>query len=142
MNLVRWNNKETGLSNIFDELINRDFFSNELFNYNKPSVNITESAKEFNIDVAIPGMNKKDFKINLEEDVLTISLEKEAKKEEKGKNYRRREFSYGTFSRSFSLPENIETEKINAKYEDGILKVNLPKKEESKMNVNKTIDIS
>lgn len=142
MNLVRWNNKETGLSNIFDELINRDFFSNELFNYNKPSVNITESAKEFNIDVAIPGMNKKDFKIDLEDDVLTISLEKKAKKEEKGKNYRRREFSYGTFSRSFSLPENIKTEKINAKYEDGILKVNLPKKEESKMNVNKTIDIS
>ncbi len=144
MNLIRWNNPAR-LSNIFD-----DYFENgNLYNNNHkkscgcvPAANIIEEKDAFEVDIAVPGMNKKDFKINLEKDLLTISIEKEKEEKEENKNFTRREFVYSAFSRSFTLPETIETEKINAEYENGILKIKLPKKAEAKLKLNKEIKIS
>lgn len=94
-----------------------------------PSVNITENNEEYTIQLAAPGLEKKDFKIEVENNMLTVSAQKEQEaNEEKGK-YRRREFSYHSFSRSFQLPENSDGDKIDAHYQDGILKLTLPKKE-------------
>ena len=99
---------------------------------NIPAVNITENKDHFNVSLAVPGMKKDDFNIDIEGNMLTISCEKEEKKEEKDKKYTRKEFNYSSFSRSFTLPEDVNKEKIEAHYEDGVLKMNLPKKEEAK----------
>jgi HSP20 family protein len=109
-----------------------------------PAVNVKESDEAFEIEVAAPGMNKDDFKVNLENNVLTISSEKkeEKKHEEKGR-YTRREFSYQSFQRSFTIPENlVEGDKITAKYFDGLLCIKLPKKEEVKPKPAREISIS
>lgn len=106
-----------------------------------PAVNIKDNDKNFEVEVAAPGMDKKDFKVSVENDVLTISAEKKEEKNEKNKNYSRKEFSYESFERKFTLPQDVvEASKIEAKYENGILKINIPKKEE-KAKLSKTIDI-
>lgn len=97
-----------------------------------PAVNITENKDDFAVSLAVPGMKKDDFKIDMEGTMLTISCEKEEKKEEKEARYTRKEYNYSSFSRSFTLPEDVNKEKIEAKYEDGVLKLMLPKKEEAK----------
>jgi HSP20 family protein len=99
---------------------------------NVPAVNITEKKDEYQVSLAAPGMKKDDFKIDVEGNMLTISSEKEENKEEKDKKFTRKEYSYSSFSRSFTLPEEINKEKIEAKYEDGVLKIALPRKEEAK----------
>ncbi len=99
---------------------------------NVPAVNITEKKDEYQVSLAAPGMRKDDFKIDVEGNMLTISSEKEENKEEKDKKFTRKEYSYSSFSRSFTLPEEINKEKIEAKYEDGVLKIALPRKEEAK----------
>src|SRR5690554_6383762 len=96
----------------------------------RPSVNISENEKEFDIEMAVPGFKKEDFKINLEKSVLTVSLAKSEKKKEESKRYSKREFYFETFSSSFTLPENVDEEKVSAEYIDGILKVSISKKEE------------
>lgn len=109
---------------------------------NIPAVNITENKDHFNVSLAVPGMKKDDFNIDIEGNMLTISCEKEEKKEEKDKRYTRKEFNYSSFSRSFTLPEDVNKEKIEAHYEDGVLKMNLPKKEEAKkLMANKHIAV-
>jgi HSP20 family protein len=105
-----------------------------------PAVNITENDKAYNIEVAAPGLAKNDFNVNLEENVLTISSEKEEKNEEKNDNYVRREFSYNNFRRSFVLPESVNAEKIEASHKDGILNISIPKEEVKKLT--KSIKIS
>ncbi len=115
-----------------------DFFNNELFNLpamasrgaTVPAVNINETDKEFELELAAPGLKKNDFQVNVDRNVLTVSTEKKEEKEEKDKQFTRKEFSYHSFSRSFTLPESINQEKIDAKYADGVLKLVLPKKEE------------
>lgn len=98
-----------------------------------PSVNIKESSDAFEVEMAAPGLNKKDFKIELNNDLLTISSEKTVENETKeGENFTKKEFSYQSFSRSFTLPNIVDAGKIKAKYDDGILKVMIPKKEEAK----------
>lgn len=97
-----------------------------------PAVNITESKDEFLVAVAAPGMKKDDFKIDIDGNMLTISCEKEEKKEEKEQRFTRKEYNYTSFSRSFTLPDDVNKDKIEARYEDGILKMSLPKKEEVK----------
>lgn len=97
-----------------------------------PAVNIAENDGRYNVSLAAPGMKKDDFKINLDGNLLTISAEKEETKEEKDKRYNRREYNYSSFSRSFTLPEEIKRDKIEAKYEDGVLNVMLPKNETAK----------
>ena len=97
-----------------------------------PSVNISETKDFYLVSMAIPGMKKTDFKIGIEGNMLTISSEMEETKEEKEEEYTRKEYNYSTFSRSFNLPDEINKEKIEAIYSDGILKLTLPKKEEAK----------
>ncbi len=92
-----------------------------------PAVNITENEKEYHISVAAPGMKKEDFKIDLHGNLLTISSEKETTTEETKKHFNRREYNYASFRRSFNLPDEVKADKIEAKYEDGILKLLLPK---------------
>ena len=106
-----------------------------------PSVNITENKDEYNVSLAVPGMKKDDFKIDVNGNMLTISCEKDETKEDKDKKYTRKEYSYTSFSRSFTLPEEINREKIDARYEDGLLKISLPRKEEVKKFAAKQIAV-
>lgn len=127
-----------------------EFFNHELpYSWNRnwatvstPAVNIIEGKEDFRIEVAAPGLNKEDFKINLENDELTISANKEVKKENKEENYTRREFSYSSFTRSFTLPESVAGEKITAEHKDGILTIFVPKREESKAKPAREISIA
>jgi len=93
-----------------------------------PSVNIIENAKGYDIELAAPGLKKNDFKVKLESGMLTISAEKREEKEEKTRNYTRQEFRYNTFTRSFTLPENVKEDDVRARYEDGVLKLHIAKK--------------
>lgn len=97
-----------------------------------PAVNVSEDKDAYRMSLAAPGMKKSDFRIDLDGNVLTISAETEEKKEEKGEKFSRQEYNYNSFSRSFSLPEAVNKDKIEAQYEDGVLKLKLPKKEEAK----------
>ena len=108
-----------------------------------PAVNVKENDEAFEIEVAAPGMSKKDFKINLENNLLTISSEKEEQRKEVEKGrFTRREFSYQSFQRSFTVPETlVEGDKISEKYCDGILCINLPKREEIKPKPAREISI-
>lgn len=99
---------------------------------NVPSVNITENNNSYNVALAAPGLKKDDFKIDVDGNMLTISSEKEEKKEEKDDKYTRKEYSYSSFSRSFSLPEDVKEEAIEASYENGVLNLRLPRKENGK----------
>jgi HSP20 family protein len=132
---------------LFDHLFENDLFdwSNRNFsttNTTLPSVNIKESAEDFDVEVAAPGFGKNDFKIELNHDRLTISSEKKIDNETKeGQQFTRREFSYQSFSRSFALPNTADSEKIGAKYENGILRVTIPKKEDAKPKPARQITI-
>ena len=144
MSLIKrseWPSLMTGtwLSDFFDN--DRFFDSDLLKKQSMPSVNVKESEKDFEIDVAAPGLTKQDFKISVDNGVLTISSEKEEEKEEKEKDYTRREFSYNAFSRSFSLPENVNEEDIRAMYQDGILKLNMAKKNITVSTAKKAIEV-
>ena len=97
-----------------------------------PAVNIREDEKNYNLELAVPGIDKKDLKIDINEDVLTISSETKNETEENRDGYKRKEFSYSSFCRSFYIPENVNRDKIEANYKDGILSVELPKQEEEK----------
>lgn len=109
----------------FDSDVYNDFYNGNEFS---PAVNIHEDEKNYEVELAVPGMKKDDFKVNVDDDVLTISAEHKDEKNEKEKNYTRKEFSYSSFQRSFKLPEQrVNVEKIEAKYNDGILKLTLPK---------------
>ena len=108
---------------------------------NIPAVNITEHKDEYQVSLAVPGMKKDDFKIDVDGNLLTISCEKEMNREEKEKKFTRKEYNYSSFSRCFTLPEEINREKIDAKYEDGLLKISLPRKEEAKLITAKHIAV-
>jgi HSP20 family protein len=129
-------------------LLDRDLFESDLFaarlGVNVPSVNIQETPKDYVLEVAAPGLERKDFSIEVKNDVLTISAKKEEEKEEKrDKNgYSRKEYSFNSFSRSFSLPDDAKESDIDAKYENGILKVTIRKVEESPAKPSKKILVS
>lgn len=106
-----------------------------------PKVNITESDASFSLEFAAPGLHKKDFKIDVNNNVLTVSAAQEESKEDKEKQYTRREYSYSSFSRSFTLPEEVEQEKIEATYDGGILKLVLPKNAKVSKTNHKAIEI-
>ncbi|MHA6248222.1 Hsp20/alpha crystallin family protein [Pontibacter sp. CAU 1760] len=95
-----------------------------------PAVNIKDNQKEYQIEIAAPGMKKEDFNVDMENGRLTISSHKEEEKNEDKENYHRREYNYSSFSRSFNLPENVKPEDVKAQYTDGILRLTVPKKEE------------
>jgi HSP20 family protein len=137
------------LPSFWDNFLSKDLMDWGSSNFSNtdttlPAVNVKENDEAFEIEVAAPGMSKEDFKVNFENNVLTISSEKqEEKKEEEKGRYTRREFSYQSFQRSFTVPQElVEGEKISAKYCDGLLCINLPKKEEVKPKPAREIMIS
>jgi HSP20 family protein len=107
-----------------------------------PAVNIREDEKKYFLDLAVPGIDRKDLKIDINDDVLTISSESKNESEESKDGYKRKEFSYSSFCRSFYIPENVDREKIEASYKEGILSIGLPKQEEEKNKVSRQISIS
>ena len=106
-----------------------------------PSANVLEDDKEFKIELAAPGMKKNDFHVDILNNQLTISSELKEEKEEKEENYTRKEFSYNSFSRTFIIPETVDTKKIEATYKDGILRLDLPKKPELVKSFKKEIAV-
>lgn len=127
------------------------FFNNELpsvftSNFNTgmtlPKVNIKETGDAYVVEMAVPGLKKSDFQIDLDNHVLSISTEMKEENEQKEGNYTRREFGYSSFKRTFTLPDSVDDSKIDAKYEDGILNIHLPKREEAKQKPARTIKIS
>lgn len=145
MSIIKWNSNELlpKFDSIWDDFFNRDFYTKGLdIGTTIPAVNTVETEKAFNLEVAIPGLKKEDFKIDLNNHILTISSEKKEEKEEKdGKKITRREYSYSSFQRSFQLPDNVKKESITAEYTDGILKLTLPKKELTNISTKKQIEI-
>ncbi|MFW6370289.1 MAG: Hsp20/alpha crystallin family protein [Bacteroidota bacterium] len=139
---------EAGLPSLFDKIFNSDLMDWNMSNFSGPNstlpaVNVRETNDDYYLEVAAPGMNKKDFKINYQNNVLTISSEKEDKSEDKNDGYSRREFSYTSFQRSFTVPGNeVDSDKITATYADGILSVKIPKREEVKPKPAREIKIS
>jgi HSP20 family protein len=135
-------NPTSPLADLFEDLFgNEKKEKMERRNYEcAPSTNILETNDAFKVQMAVPGVKKEDIKIDLEKNILNISSEKAAdEKEDENTKYTRREFLYGTFCRSFTLPETIDTEKISAEVNEGILTVNLPKKEETRISKKITI---
>lgn len=132
---------------LFDRFFENDLFDWSNRNYSNtnttlPAVNIKEDKDGFEVEMSAPGLDKKDFKIEINNKVLTISSEKTVENEAKeGEQFTRREFSYQSFNRSFTLPETVEDNRIKAKYEKGILYVSIPKKEEAKPKPVRQIDI-
>jgi HSP20 family protein len=99
---------------------------------NMPAVNVIENTDEYKLSFAVPGMKKNDFKIDIDGNMLTISAEVEEKKEKKEEEFTREEYNFSSFSRTFTLPDEVNKEKVEAIYVDGVLKLSLPKKEEAK----------
>jgi HSP20 family protein len=132
------------LPNFDDEGFGRDFLK-DFFDFESnptvPDVNVRETKNEYVIELAAPGLDKKDFNVDVQNNVLVISSEKEHKDEDKDENYLRREFGYSKFQRSFSLPEGVEADDIKAKHDNGVLYVTVPKKEEQKQKPSKKIEI-
>jgi HSP20 family protein len=135
---------------LFDDFFTRDLLDSSLSNWRAsgatlPAVNVMETNDDFRIEVAAPGMKRSDFKVELDNNVLTISSQREDKNEQKDENgnYTRQEFSYQSFQRSFSLPENkVLGDKISARYLDGILHVTVPKSEDAKVKPAKRIAVA
>ena len=151
MSIVKRNNGRVSnysMPSIWDDFFNRDVF-NWGSNYantgnSMPAVNIKETPEGFYVEMAAPGMEKKDFKIELDGHTLTISSEKHNEREDKDdESYNRKEFSYQSFYRTFHLPKDVvDADKIQAKYENGLLQLLIPKKEEAKQKPPRLIQIS
>ena len=127
--------RSTGmLPSIFEDLFRNDFFETGSWGrmLNVPAVNVVEKNDEYKLFLAAPGMKKSDFKIDIDGNMLTISAELEEKKEQKEEKFTREEYNYSSFSRSFTLPDEVNKEKVEAVYTDGVLKLFLPKREEAK----------
>ena len=130
MSLVRFKT-----NNIFRNILNDDFdafFAKQLNSNFSPAVNVVEGKENFRLEFAVPGFTKNDFNVKLDGDLLTISGEKKNEVNKEDEKFTMREFSHSSFSRTFTLPETVDSSKINAEYHDGILKLMIPKKEEVK----------
>ncbi|HEX2395098.1 MAG TPA: Hsp20/alpha crystallin family protein [Bacteroidales bacterium] len=135
----------TAWPNLVEEFLNGEifprFFENET-RRSLPAVNIVEGKDDYRIEVAAPGLHKEDFKINLDNNVMTVSSEKEEKQEGNEDKVMRKEFSYYSFSRSFTLPDTVNADKITATHKDGILQIMIPKKDDAKVKPSRDIKIS
>lgn len=155
MSLVKFNKRRTPMWR--DPFMNDPFFSdlmdtrrlNRLFNGGEeefeltPAMNVKEQEKDIMVELAVPGLSKEDFKITLDEGLLTVSAEKEEKKEEEKEGFLRKEFSYNSFSRSVRLPENVDEDKdVQATYKDGVLQMTLHKKEGMQQKKPKSIKVN
>ena len=137
MTLVKFNNglktnANPFFNDVFDSILSDSFLSDKLVT-RVPAVNIAENDNAFNIELAVPGLKKEDFKINLDKNVLTIAAEKKSEINTETKKYSKREYSYNSFVSSFTLPETADYAKIEADYTDGILNLTIAKKEEAKL---------
>ena len=147
--LTRTNaNRSSGLPmwSLIDNIFNRDLPSAFSQNFNTgislPMVNIKETADAYTVEMAAPGLKKSDFHIDLDNQLLSISTETEGESKQNEDNYTRREFGYSSFNRTFTLPETVDEGQIKAEYNEGILSINLPKKEEAKKKPARSIKIS
>ena len=133
MTLVKFNNGQKAygvnpfLNDVFDTILHGDKLVTRV-----PAVNIAETENEFHIELAVPGLKKEDFKISLDKNVLSVSAEKKVENVDESKKYSKREYSYNSFVRSFTLPETADQAKIDAQYNDGVLTLSVAKKEEAK----------
>ena len=146
MSLIKWNPESSlfpTLSNWIDDIFaeNGDFPKPMVKGITIPAVNVTETGKEFKLEVAAPGFKKEDFKLEVKNGYLNIEGETKEEKEKKEEHYTRREFRFNSFTRSFALPENVKANDIQAKYSDGILFVTLPKMKEDQEKLAKTISV-
>jgi HSP20 family protein len=128
-----------GFNDVFESILNDTFFSDRMVG-RVPAVNISESENNYHIELAAPGLKKEDFKLNLERNQLTISVEQTAEQNDQQKSYSKREYSYSSFVRSFTLPESADHANIEASYADGILRIDIAKREDAKL-VRRQIDI-
>ena len=139
MTLVKFNSDKRsngslmpGFNDVFDSIFNDTFFSDRMV-ARVPAANISETEDHYHVELAAPGLKKEDFKISLDRNVLNISVERENENKDMQKNFSKREYSYNSFSRSFTLPETADQANISAEYVDGVLKLNVAKKEEAKI---------
>ena len=146
MTLVKFNGDRTanalipGFNDVFESVFNDSFFSDRMVS-RVPAVNISESTDHFHIELAAPGLKKSDFKISVDENRLIISVEQQPQEQTTNDlKFSKREFSFGSFVRSFTIPEIADQGRIEASYEDGILRVNLAKREEAK-SVSRQIEL-
>lgn len=143
--LIRRNGFIPSNSSFFDDFMKRDLMSWDNWSNlgsSLPKVNIMETNDEFKVEMAAPGMNKNDFHVELDNDMLTIHAELSSENKDENTSFTKREFSYQSFKRSFYLPNMVEADKIKARYKDGILSLEIPKKEEAKRKPVKSISIS
>ena len=147
MSLIKWKRNDDAFpstfSNFADELFNNDFFITPARGKveTKPSVNVKETDKSYELEVAAPSFSKDNFNIDVDGNILTISGEHETSKDEDTEGYTRREFNYASFNRSFTLPESVNVDDISGSYNDGVLNVTLPKRAEA-TTPKKTIKVS
>lgn len=138
-------NRRSSMPSMVDDFFGRDMLTSLFDDFQTgisvPAVNIIEGKDDFRIEVAAPGLDKKDFTIDVKNNVLFITSEKRQEDEQKDEKYMRREFSYSSFKRSFSLPDSVDVDKIRANHKDGVLKIEIPKKEEAKEKPPKQIQI-
>ncbi|AEM69406.1 heat shock protein Hsp20 [Allomuricauda ruestringensis DSM 13258] len=140
MSIVKRNN--LFFPSLMNDFMGPDWFGGtEKWNISVPAVNIKDNTEGFELELAVPGMKKDDFTVEVDNDVLTISSEMKTENEKNKDNYTRKEFSFTSFKRAFTLPETVDGSKIDAKYEDGILKLTLPKKQEALPKPKRLIEI-
>ena len=132
-------NKNIWLPTLFEDLLNQNVVNQERFTV--PAVNIIEEENSFKIDLAAPGLKKDNFKIEVDNNKLTVTSEVESEKHIKKDNFTRKEFDFSSFTRTFALTENIDVDGIKASYKNGVLSIVLPKKEEKK-EIKKMVEIS
>ncbi|OZV68717.1 Hsp20/alpha crystallin family protein [Winogradskyella aurantia] len=134
------------MSSWIDDIINSSFNGEFMSNFNTgitlPAVNIIDNDEDYIVEMAVPGLKKSDFDISIDNMLLSISAERQSEHEDDSKTFTRREFGYASFKRTFTLPETVQTEKINASYNDGILRVVLPKRDEAKKKPIKQIKVN
>lgn len=121
-----------GFSDVFDSIFTDTLLSDRM-TARVPAANVSETADHFHVELAAPGLKKEDFKLNLERNVLNITVEKQNEQNDVQKNYSKREYSYTSWVRSFTLPESANAEQIDATYTDGVLKIDIAKREEAKV---------
>ncbi|REJ81747.1 MAG: Hsp20/alpha crystallin family protein [Bacteroidetes bacterium] len=132
MTLVKSNTERfPAFRSLLSDFFNAENLSiNDLFEKSRiPAVNVSETEKSYELELAAPGMKKGDFKIRVDDGIISISSEQKDEKEEKNKHYTRREFSYRSFERSFTLPDNAKEDSVKAVYEEGVLRISIDKKE-------------
>lgn len=145
MTLVKFNPQKTnaglmpGFNDVFQNFFNDSFLADRIVT-RVPAANISETADHFHIELAAPGLKKDDFKLQLDDHVLNISVEQQLQDNQPGKTYSKREYSYSSFVRSFTLPESADEQQIDARYENGVLLIDIAKKEEAK-SVRRQIEI-